>query len=279
MLTSRGVQTFGANPYLSGFPQTGASNFNQTNRIRNLTAGQGGITTKVGYPSGYLNPGSWMFPQKAGTIAARNTIAGAGALTATAQAGRNLAATITGSGGIPPCDIGLIIAIAATLTGSGGISSAATQALASLVATLTGSSSVTATAAGLAALGATLTGAGVIVANNTALADIAAEIRGYGDLTPEGIRDAVWNAILANYPTSGTAGNTLALAGSGGVDYTALGIAVWTSVTRTLTSGSGPSAADIVAAIEAAIVPVNVVEVVDIPITGTGTEADPWGPP
>ena len=44
----------------------------------------------------------------------------------------------------------------------------------------------------------------------------AADIRGYGDLTPEGIRDAVWSAVLANYPLTGTAGKTLELAGSMG---------------------------------------------------------------
>jgi hypothetical protein len=72
-----------------------------------------------------------------------------------------------------------------------------------------------------------LIGSGNVNAGNTALMNIAATIRGYGDLTPEGIRDSVWSAILANYPNPGTAGKTLELAGSGGVDYQALGEAVW----------------------------------------------------
>lgn len=87
----------------------------------------------------------------------------------------------------------------------------------------------------------------MVVAGNTALMDIEANIRGYGDLTPEGLRDAVWSAILTNYPDSGTAGNTLALAGSGGVDYTALANAVWTRAQRTLSTDGTADVAGAVA--------------------------------
>ena len=68
--------------------------------------------------------------------------------------------------------------------------------------------------------------------------DITANIRGYGDLTPEGIRDSVWNAALANYQTTGSAGKTLSTASSGGVDLNALAAAVWAYATRELTSGA-----------------------------------------
>ena len=160
-----------------------------------------------------------MLPRKAGNlIATAGKVEGAGSLSSTAQSGYNIDATITGSGGVDSTStfLGLIVTLAATLTASGGISSASANALATMVATLTGSGSVSATAAGLAELGATLTGSGGAVGNNTALMDITANIRGYGDLTPEGIRDTVWNAILANYPTSGSAGSTLASAGAAG---------------------------------------------------------------
>lgn len=228
---SQGVQHFGSVAYLSAIPHVLGGNFSQTNRIRNLTAGEGITDELCGYPSGYRHPGAWMMPQKPGALAARNTVVGSGTLTASAQSGYNIAATITGAGDIPGCDIGLIVSIAATLVASGGISSAQVDALASMVATITGSGDITATAAGLADLAAVLTGTGTMNASNTALMDLAATIRGYGDLTPEGIRDSVWSAILANYPTVGTAGYTLALAGSGGVDYHALGVAVWAILT------------------------------------------------
>lgn len=219
---SSGMQYFGATASLSSIPSTLVGNFAQTGRIRNITAGQGITNGLVGLPSGYRHPAAWMMPQKPGLLAARNTAIGSGALSATMQSGYNIAADISGAGTIPGCDIGLIVSIAATLTASGGISSAAVDALASMVATLTGSGDITATAAGLADLGAALTGAGVVVAGNTALMDIEATIRGYGDLTPEGLRDAVWTAILANYPDAGTAGNTLANAGAGGNPWSAI---------------------------------------------------------
>lgn len=228
---SSGVQHFGATAYLSAIPHVLQGNFAQTNRIRNLTAGQGITDELCGYPSGYRHPGAWMMPQKAGAISARNTITGSGNATGTGQSGYNIGATITGAGGVTSASLGLIVSMAATLIASGGISSAQVDALASMVATLTGSGDITATAAGLADLAAVLTGTGALDASNTALMDIAATIRGYGDLTPEGIRDSVWSAILANYPDTGTAGYTLALAGSGGVDYHALGVAVWAILT------------------------------------------------
>lgn len=195
MVFARGVQHAGLAAYGSAIPSALQANFQRTNSQRNITAGEGITSELVGLPSGYRHPAAWMMPQKAGALSARNTITGAGTLAATGQSGYNIAATLTGTGGMAG-DVGLIVSIAATLVASGGISSAQVDALASMVATLTGSGNIAATAAGLADLGATLTGTGAIDAGNTALMDIAATIRGYGDLTPEGLRDAVWGAII-----------------------------------------------------------------------------------
>ena len=254
------------------------SSYNLTSFRRNQLAGSAGFSPRASIPSGTRHPVAWLMPQVAGGLSARNTIIGSGNASGPMQSGYNIAATLTGDGGVSDAGLGLIVTLAATLTASGGISAASANALATMVATLTGSGSVTATAAGLADLGATLTGAGSVNATNTALMDITANIIGYGDLTPEGIRDTVWRAMLVNYPTSGSAGNTLALAGSGGVDYNALASAVWTHLSRTLSAGEVPSTADITAALEAAILPVNVKEVNDLPIKGTGTDLDPWNP-
>ena len=99
MYRSVGVQHFGLGVVNSAFPVGLQSNFAHTNRIRNLTAGESGITTKVGYPSGYRHPGAWMMPQKAGTISARNTITGTGTASGSMQSGYNIDATIIGDGG------------------------------------------------------------------------------------------------------------------------------------------------------------------------------------
>lgn len=204
---------------------------------RNLTAGEGISNELVGIPSGHRHPSAWLMPQKPGALAARSTVIGSGSATGSHQNGRNIEADISGSGTIPnTVSIGLIVTIAAAISASGGVTTAITQALATMVAEITGSGDIDAVAQGLADLGAELVGSGAVDPNNTALMDITASIVSYGSLTPEGIRDAVWSAVLANYPDAGTAGNTLALAGSGGVDYTALANAVWTRAERTLST-------------------------------------------
>lgn len=196
--------------------------FRKASFNRNFLAGDAGIPSIAGIPSGVRHPYAWVMPQKPGALASRSTVVGSGNISATAQSGYNIAASISGDGGVINTDVGLIISISAAILASGGISSAAASAITNMVANITGSGDIDATAAGLADLGAALTGAGLVVAGNTALMDIEANIRGYGDLTPEGLRDAVWSAILANYPDAGTAGYTLANAGAGGNPWSAV---------------------------------------------------------
>lgn len=75
MVFARGAQTFGATAFNSAIPHALQSNFMQTNRQRNITAGEGITSELVGLPSGYRHPGAWMMPQKGGALAARNTTA------------------------------------------------------------------------------------------------------------------------------------------------------------------------------------------------------------
>lgn len=70
MFVGAGVQSFGATAFLSTFAHTLNSNFSQTNRRRNITAGEGITDDKVGLPMGYVQKG-WMMPQKAGLVSAR----------------------------------------------------------------------------------------------------------------------------------------------------------------------------------------------------------------
>lgn len=76
-------------------------------------------------------------------------------------------------------------------------------------------------------------------------------------LTVAGITNAVWTAPLSTYQSDGTAGKALSAASSGGVDYQALGAAVWSSVSRTLTSSTGavPTATEVAEAVWAKILP------------------------
>jgi hypothetical protein len=49
---------------------------------------------------------------------------------------------------------------------------------------------------------------------------MAANILSYGDLTPEGIRDSVWNAVAASFNAPGTMGEKLNDAGSAANPWT-----------------------------------------------------------
>lgn len=249
------------------------ASYNLTAMQRNQFAGSAGFATTASKPDGCRHPVTWLMPQKAGGLSTRNSIIGSGTVaSATAQSGYNIDAEITGSGGVDNVStIGLIVSMAAVITASGGISSATTQALATMVAGLTGSGSVSATAQGLADLGAVLTGSGSVNANNTALMDIAAQIRGYGDLTPEGIRDTVWTALLSQYQDDGSAGKTLSVAGSGGVDYDAL----WASMPAALKESL---AAYVLAAAQVDPISANTRKINNVQLTGSGVSGDSWRP-
>jgi hypothetical protein len=271
-----GTALDGANPSVHEY------RYHLTAAKRNQFAGEGGFSLVASVPNGTRHPVAWVMPRKAGGLATTGSVIGSGGVSsATMQSGYNIEATITGDGGITSATLGLIVSIAASLVGGvgGGITSATANALATMVATLTGSSSVTATLQGLADLGAVLNGSGSVVGGNTALMDITATIRGYGDLTPEGIRDSVWNAALASYQTTGSAGKALSTASSGGVDVSALAAAVWAYTTRTLTAGgAAPTAEEVADAVRvelaaelAQLTKVSKIHGVGVPLVVTAT--------
>jgi len=254
-------QTYGATVSNNGYPSATVGNYHRTAAIRNIRAGQGIISDVVSIPSGNRHPNTWMMPQKAGALAARNNLTGSGALSASALAVRLALADLTGSGEISSAIGSLVVQLVADIVGSGGITDADIRAFLAAVADLTGSGEVSAAeATAFGELLAAIVGEGTTEGSvATGIGALSADILSYGELTPEGIRDAVWNAFLTNYPTSGTAGNTLSLAGSGGVDYALL-------------------AAAILAAAEVSPIASNIKKVNDLDVDGSGTEADPWGP-
>lgn len=198
---------------------------------------------RSGVPDGNRPPHSWILPQKEGGLSARNNIYGTGTVTLTMSQGLNASAALTGSGSLTGTGQ-LIISMVASLAGSGTISNASAQAFLNLAASLAGSGNITAAATAIGHAAAALTGSGTTVGVVNALGAMAASIVVTGgELTAGEVAASVWNSVLSNYPTAGTAGNTLALAGSGGVDYGTLATAVWSNATRSLTV-TGLSAGD-----------------------------------
>lgn len=246
---------------------------------RNWMVGEHAPDRKSGRPDGTLHPGSWLLPGVAGGMASRNNIAGAGATTFAVTGGVNGQATLAGAGDIMAATAQLVISMVATLAGSGTMAAADLRGYLNAVASLSGSGGVSAAIAALAWAGAAVSGGGTISsATPYATGTLSATIRGYSDLTPEGIRDQVWNATAANYTGAGTMGQKLNSAASGGVDYNALAAAVWSAATRTLTSGAAPTEAQIAAAVHDYIVEAGfsfdeVVRIMAAALAGTSEKA------
>ena len=216
---------FGGTSMSSEFP-----NFNGEENWLTLFAGEGGFTNQTSMPDGNYHPVAWKMPLKGGSITARNKLIGTGTLTARGNLGYQILASLTGEGTISDAVGTLIINLIASISGSGTISEAAMQAFLFALADLTGSGDISeADLLGIGELIAALEGEGIIVSTLIGEGELGAAITAYGALTPEGIRDAIWGAAASSYNISGTMGQKLNSAASGGVDYSALAEAVWDS--------------------------------------------------
>lgn len=223
--------------------------WDQTER-RNKFLGEANFDKKCGVPSGHLAPSSWNLPQYSGGMATFTSINGTGVANASGALGLNGSASLSGAGDITSATAQLVISMVATLAGSSTLSTADLRGYLNAVANVSGGGTLTAAIGALAWANAALSGTGTISnATPYATGTLSANIRGYSDLTPEGITDKVWNAVLANYQTTGSAGKALSTASSGGVDYDAMAAAVWNAATRTLTSGTPPTEAQIASAV------------------------------
>lgn len=224
-------------------------NFFRQENFYCMNLGEAGILARAGLPWGNLAPIAWRLPLKGGAIAATsNNIMGLGGVTGSVHYGMPLLAVIVGTGGISSALASLGMQLLATITGTGGISSAIGNLLAEISATLTGTGGITtaqisaylyalatlsgngqissAEAEGVGELLALLSGDGDIASTLIANGELSASIKSYGEMTAEGIRDAIWSAVATNYNVSGTMGQKLNSAAVGGVDYDALAEAV-----------------------------------------------------
>lgn len=212
------------------------SNFNKSGSNRNrFYVDQTTVALSLyAVPTGTYPEIAWVLPQVAGEIASTQPIQGAGTQTGNLAGGLNAEAGLTGAGDITSAVAQLIISMAANLAGDGTVSAADLRGFLQAVANLSGSGDLTATAAALAWMDAATDGSGTVTnATPYATGNLSANILSYGALTPEGIRDAVWNAIATNYNLTNTMGNKLNSAASGGIDYNALAAAVWDALQAT----------------------------------------------
>ena len=253
-----GVFRFAGAGFSNGaYPSSLPINTHLTGAQRNLTAGEGIADDKAGIPQGALAPVAWVMPQKAGGLSSHNLARGSATATISMASGWNLE----------------------------GLSEGLSEALATLqlVVSMQGTAAGIATVTGniLAALGMSGSAAG-IATNNATISALAwaigqadgtctatltsyatgrlyGEVTPFTELSPQGLADAVWSALLSQYPDAGTAGNALSLASSGGVDYSAL-------------------AAAVLAAAQTTPIHSDVRKVNSYTVTGDGQSGTEWGP-
>lgn len=174
------------------------ASYNLTAFRRNMLVGSASLDSRSSVPDGCRHPVAWLMPQNAGALSARNTLTGEGDISdADAWSVKLADAALTGSGDLTAFG-GLIVQLIAAITGSGTVTNGDIKAFLSAIASLTGSGTISsAVRTGLGALLASVTGDGTATGSTlTGTGELDADIVAYGDLTPEGIRDAVWAQIV-----------------------------------------------------------------------------------
>lgn len=185
----------------------------------------GAITPGEAIPPGYNTGLALAMPQAGGGLLAGTGVFGTGELTGNVNFGSNFLCDITGTSTLDAA-LAVVVSVFADLTGSGALDASLAQTIA-LTADLAGQGDLLPAIGAIVFLAASFLGAGDIESTLSGKAGLLSDIKSFGELTPEGIRDAVWNALAVSNNKTGTMGELLNLAGSGGVSYPALAAAVW----------------------------------------------------
>jgi hypothetical protein len=290
--------------FLNGGPGIMRSAFNKHGMQRNAFQAYSPLSAT---PLGHLSPSAWVLPKTAGGMSSRNVtrlaLSGAGAVVGGITSPGSAAIVFTvadAAGQLISSGSGTAAFAFSTntplLTASLGAIGAA-----SFILSATGTPGAEASASGSASF-MTAMAAAILPTNDAppvrtasasfsitgamvpyAIGQMTGSTVDASTLTVDAITTAVWSAVAAQYNDAGSMGAKLNSAASGGVDYAALGLAVWQSVSRTLTAGDAlPTTADISAEVLATLqdqtIPVDMRKVNGQNIGGAGSEADPWGP-
>jgi len=175
-------------------------------RRRNIYTSETFLKTS-GFPSGYGPGESWLLPQKSGGLASFTGVTGISAISLLLSAGVNSISSVSGSGELS-ANGALIVSALASIVASSTMTSDL-KAKVEAIAALSGSGDVYVTISALAFLLCSLTGAGSATLTPYAVGNVSAGIKSYGDLSPEGIRDAIWNALSSGYNQPGSMGAQL----------------------------------------------------------------------
>lgn len=175
--------------------------------------------SRASFPTGTQPPYSWLLAPKGGELSSTTYITGTGSIFSSLILGKAISADLTGSGELVG-SLSLITSLIADLTGSGTISGDLSLTL-NLAANLLSSGNLSGALSLLVPLATNLSGSGTISANLKGLADLAADIYvNQSTATVNELVAGVWNALAADYNTSGTMGEKLNAAGTAGDPWT-----------------------------------------------------------
>lgn len=200
------------------------SNFDRNGTFKSFDSGThavANVTNRNARPDGARHPYSWKQPTKAGGLGSHNEAQGSVASSLSMASGINITGLAEGTTPTAHATLQLVVSMLATALGEATVAGNLNAAL-GMSGTSAGVASQTAVINALAwAIGQA---DGVSVASLVSFANgkLQGSITPFTELSPQGLADAVWNSLLAQYTVDGTAGNALSLSSSGGVDIDAL---------------------------------------------------------
>lgn len=178
----------------------------------------GGVLQIAATPNGYLAPIAWVLPMKPGGMASyTSSRSSIDTLFADLKAGRNLIASDNISITVSNAQLDQIVALVASSLISLAANNAAMSAAVSIDAS--GTFFISTLSAQLGGIFDTSASGTITITPNVsvgALANMIAVAGGPTPLSPEGLAQAVWQALLTDYPDVGTMGKALSDAGGSG---------------------------------------------------------------
>ena len=186
-------------------PQVGVGQGHRANANRNMFAGEAITDDLASVPNGNRPSQAWIMARKNGGMSSHSEARGSGTATLSMASGWNIVGLSEGLSDAL-ATLQLVVSMQGTAAGLATVTGNILAALGmsgSAAGVATNNASITALAWGVG------TAAGISTATLTSYATgrLYGAVTPFTELSPQGLADAVWNALLSQYPDAGTAGN------------------------------------------------------------------------
>lgn len=230
MLRFNGLSPTGANPF-SAIPSSFIGNTSlAVGTTSNLTTqwGRGArhsiklsLSQLTSNPTGTEPPVAWTMADTGGELSAENSVNQSASIQFNLQKGINFQADIAAANVVQSA-LSMVAALASDVAAGNSVS-ATMQMTMSLASDMAQQGDMDAALGLVAWCAADMAQTGTLAGSNlNGLSSLAASIVSYTELTSEGVRDKVWNALSAQFNNAGTMGEKLNAAGSAGDPWTGL---------------------------------------------------------